>query len=92
MDNESTINDWTIKIATGTFALLVATWAWFVRVVVMKRLNQMEARVNELETRGSPGLREIQAEMKGVSQRIDAHLSTTNTQLNEAQKIIFGKI
>ena len=94
MDTETTINDWVLKVAAGAVALLIATWAWFVRVVVMRRLNLMETRVSGLESRAvkTSDIEEIKREMKGVSQRIDAHLLTANTNLNEAQKVIFSKI
>ncbi len=94
MDTENTINDWVLKVAAGAIALLLATWAWFVRVVVMRRLNQMEGRVSQLESGAvtRSDIQEIKNETNGVSQRIDAHLLTANANLNEAQKIIFSKI
>jgi Na+/phosphate symporter len=83
-----------LKLAAGSVALLVATWAWFVRVVVMRRLNQMEVRMSGLESGAvkRSDIEEMKREMQGVSQRIDAHLLTANSNLNEAQKTIFKKI
>jgi biopolymer transport protein ExbB/TolQ len=83
-----------LKLAAACTALLVSTWAWFVRHIVMRRLNQMEIRMSSLESGAvkPSDIEDMKREMKGVSERIDAHLLSANTNLNEAQKVIFGKI
>lgn len=82
---DNPVTEYLYKGAISLAALLMGTWAWFLRHVFMKRLDEMEKRISDLEknTLSKSDIRAMERELRAAANKIEADVARHNQAIFE---------